>query len=162
MYMQDSTIPHQDHVCRKGFTDSRSYYAHIVSYSSANSHLDQMFGNFDPFSFNIRYRSSHSTDHSQQRLVAHCKDILRSAVSYSAPEATYDVSLLDLARLTTNDLIILWENKLRSIQRTVQYPEVCVGNVSGSIYSRRVLRTAACLTSSYSSLYHRSIDLWPR
>jgi len=72
---------------------------------SDSSHLDHIFRYFDPSLFNIRYDSSQA-DHLQQHVVSHCKDILRSAV-YSAPGVTYDLSLLDLVLLTTDNLVIL-------------------------------------------------------
>jgi len=83
--------------------------------SDSLSYLDYIFRYFDPSLFNIRCDSSQA-DHLQQHVVSHCKDILRSAVSYSAPVVTYDLSLLHLVLLTTDDLAILWENKIRSMQ----------------------------------------------
>lgn len=141
MYLQQSTALYQDYVCRKGFTDARSYFAHIVAQQKLNSHLDQLFRHFDPSQFNIRYVPPHISNRPKQRAVALplCKDVLRSSISYPAPKTTYNLAKVDLARLTTDDLVILWGNGIRAMQMSVQYPVACAGHVSGSILSRQVV-----------------------
>jgi hypothetical protein len=118
------SLLHDDHTCKKGFPDARSLYEHMASKLSPHSHLDAIFNNLD-VSWSVAYRdpSVHAYDN----------DILRSMPCYPIPESPYNLTLLGNKSLTVDDLAILWEDKLLSMQKGVCYPEWTGGRVAGSI-----------------------------